>query len=266
VVNTSNMENLRISVITVCSELNTPIDLHNCIRMLDVDDQIKYIENGEETKGVSQKKIRKQRNPQKKKVFYNQTTIHYMHSKVVNIKLFNNGKIQMTGLKYEDQGKEILSELIQKIKSVDEKNEQKIFLKQDVEYDFSNYRVVMINSDFDIGMKINRENLHQELISTNMYSSFEPCIYPGVNIKYFYNSCHKGGVCNCERICNGKGEGNGDGNCKRVTIAVFKSGKIIITAGMNKEQLQICYEYINDFINERKDKIEFKKDDNSIKL
>ena len=28
-------------------------------------------------------------------------------------------------------------------------------------------------------------------------------------------------VCQCNRICNGKGLGNGDGDCKKVTIAVF---------------------------------------------
>ena len=43
------------------------------------------------------------------------------------------------------------------------------------------------------------------------------------------------GVCNCERKRNGKG--NGIDTCRRVTIAVFNSGKIIITGAMNRDQL-----------------------------
>ena len=117
----------------------------------------------------------------------------------------------------------------------------------------------MINSDFNVGSAINRENLHQLMVSNEMYSSFEPCIYPGVNIKYFYNSCHQGGACKCERVCNGKGLGNGDGNCRRITIAVFKSGNIIITAAMNREQLEVCYKFIDGFIKKHGDNVMIKE-------
>ena len=48
------------------------------------------------------------------------------------------------------------------------------------------------------------------------------------------------------------GGGNGDGDCKKVTIAVFKSGKIIITGGQNKGQLETSYRFIKNFIDERK--------------
>jgi TATA-box binding protein (TBP) (component of TFIID and TFIIIB) len=61
-------------------------------------------------------------------------------------------------------------------------------------------------------------------------------------------------------MCNGKGNGDGDGKCKKVTIAVFKSGKIIITGGQNKSQLEDSYEFIKDFIEDKKDyySIEYK--------
>ena len=54
-------------------------------------------------------------------------------------------------------------------------------------------------------------------------------------------------------MCNGKGRADGDGNCKKVTIAVFKSGKIIITGGQNTKQLESAYYFIHNFINERKE-------------
>ena len=54
-------------------------------------------------------------------------------------------------------------------------------------------------------------------------------------------------------MCNGKGRADGDGNCKKVTIAVFKSGKIIITGGQNIKQLETSYRFIKNFIEERKE-------------
>jgi|TARA_B110000208_G_scaffold35477_1_gene46915 TATA-box binding protein (TBP) (component of TFIID and TFIIIB) len=243
------MENLRVSTITSVAELNTQIDLDILYNEITIDDQIKYIEKGDlPPRGESTKKKRKSRTPKKRCVFFNQATIHFQHEKVVNVKLFNNGKIQMTGLKRESQGEEVIRGIIDKIVCIDEKNEKKIFITEHAKYEYDNYRVVLINSDFDSKTMINRGVLHETMVNMNMFSSFEPCIYPGVNIKYFYNESRPEcrGVCECERRCSGKGDGKEF--CKRVTIAVFNSGKIIITGAMAREQLVECYEFITDVI------------------
>ena len=39
----------------------------------------------------------------------------------------------------------------------------------------------------NLDREINREKLNYEIIKNDIYSSYEPCIYPGVNIKYFIN-------------------------------------------------------------------------------
>lgn len=243
------MENLRVSTITSVAELNTPIDLELLIHNIEINDKIKYIEKGELKKGTSNKKKRESRNSKKTTVFFNQATLHFFYEKIINVKLFNNGKIQMTGLKRENQGETVIKELIDIIQTIDSKNTNKIFLKSPEKYEYDNYRIALINSDFDYGRAIDRENLQEIMISMDMFSSFEPCIYPGVNIKYFYNTnnCESKGVCNCERKCNGKGDGVE--TCRRVTIAVFNSGKIIITGAMNREQLVECYNFINEVIN-----------------
>ena len=88
-----------------------------------------------------------------------------------------------------------------------------------------------------------------------MYSSYEPCIYPGVNIKYYYNKDTNHGICNCSMRCNGKGDGYGNGCCKRVTIVVFMSGEVIITGARTRDQLLIAYNYISKFINDRQELI-----------
>ena len=110
---------------------------------------------------------------------------------------------------------------------------------------------VLINSDFDIKYSVNREILHREIINKGLYSSYEPCMYPGVNIKYYFNNNNdKCGICKCTEKCNGKGRGCGNGQCKRVTIAVFASGKIIITGGRSIEQLVDSYNFIKGVLDD----------------
>ena len=56
-------------------------------------------------------------------------------------------------------------------------------------------------------------------------------------------------------MCNGKGK---DNTCKKITIAVFNSGKIIITGGNSMEHIEIAYNFIYNFIESRKDIIQMK--------
>ena len=61
------------------------------------------------------------------------------------------------------------------------------FGRQDAEYLMDIYRSNWIkNSDFDIGIRINNSVLHRLIIDNNIHSSYESCIYPGVNIKYYH--------------------------------------------------------------------------------
>ena len=88
------MENLRISTITCVAELNTHTDLDLFYKHIDIDDKVKYIEKGDlPPRGEPTKKKRKSRSSKKNTVFFNQVTIHYFHEKMINIKIFNNGKI-----------------------------------------------------------------------------------------------------------------------------------------------------------------------------
>tara|TARA_B100001094_G_scaffold181735_1_gene176101 strand:- start:763 stop:1503 length:741 start_codon:yes stop_codon:yes gene_type:complete len=241
------MDHLRISTITSILQISDDIDLENIYKSVPITDYIPFIEYGANNvpKGFSKKLLRKKRKKTKKKIFYNQATIHVVHdNKIMNVKLFNNGKIQITGLKKEDQGHLLVKDLIEYFKDINV-FEDDIYLV--------NHKLVLINSDFDIGYEINREILQREIIDYGIYSSYEPCIYPGVNIKYFINVNNSDGICCCESMCNGKGRADGDGNCKKVTIAVFKSGKIIITGGQNTKQLESAYYFIHNFINERKE-------------
>ena len=71
------------------------------------------------------------------------------------------------------------------------------------------YEIVLINSDFTIDYLIDRNILHRNIININMFSSYEPLIYPGVNIKYFYNTEYSDGICKCTCKCNGRNKHDG---------------------------------------------------------
>ena len=90
-----------------------------------------------------------------------------------------------------------------------------------------------------------------------MYVSYEPDIYPGVNAKYYWNTNnHKSdGICRCTGLCDGKGNGEGDGNCKKVTIATFQSGNVIITGARKNIQTKSAYDYINNIFSKNIDDI-----------
>tara|TARA_B100000686_G_C16690805_1_gene917491 strand:- start:443 stop:1183 length:741 start_codon:yes stop_codon:yes gene_type:complete len=244
------MENLRISTITSILKLTEPIDLQKVYDGIPITDYTPFIEYGcnNQPRGFSKKALKKKRKKREKKIFFNQATIHVVYDgKIMNVKLFNNGNIQITGLKKTEQGKNLVNELIEYFQDFG------VFTK---EVDIIDEKLVLINSDFDMKFEINRERLHNEIINAGIYSSYEPCIYPGVNIKYFINTNNWDGICCCENRCDGKGRADGDGDCKKVTIAVFKSGKIIITGAQNTDQLETAYYFITEFINERKEVIQ----------
>ena len=109
------MDNLRISTITTVLKISSDIDLEKIYKTIPITDYIPFIEygDGNTPKGYSEKALRKKRKKKKKKIFYNQATLHVIHEgKIMNVKLFNNGRIQITGLKKENQGDDLVNGLI----------------------------------------------------------------------------------------------------------------------------------------------------------
>ena len=246
-------KNLRVSTMTLVSKISTNVNLLKLYEHINISDHIKFIEYGDKPiKGEPYNKKKKKKD--KKNYFYNQITIHVLLDKFVNVKMFNNGRIQMTGLKSKENGINIINILIKEIQKLSEEKKSEIVDNDIIE--ILNTDIVLINSDFDIKFKINNEILQRIVIENGYYSSYEPLIYPGVNIKYYFNlERRNNGICNCDRQCDGKGK---NGLCKKVTIAVFNSGKIIITGGQKIEHLNTAYDFITNLINERKEEIMIK--------
>lgn len=241
---------LRISTMTALCDMGCDISLDDLYRTLQINDVIKCVEYQDNpVKGVKKKKKKKKNvTSGKKKCFYNQLTviIHIME-KDVNVKIFKNGKIQITGIKTQENG-------IAAAKHVSSIIKDSTGIKD--------YRTVLINSDFNIGFPIRRNELYNILVKKyNLFVSFEPCIYPGVNAKYFWNtqnSNYDEGVCMCTHKCSGKGQGNGNGDCKRITMSSFQSGTVIITGANTIEQLHAVHKFLLMIFAKHKDQIQKK--------
>ena len=244
-------ENLHISTMVQIGKLNTNIILKTLAENLDINNNILYIEYGSEiNKGTNNKKISDKKRAIKK-YFYNQLTLHIYNklkeNQRVNVKIFNNGRIQMTGINSDLVGTTTMDTLLKEFIKLSNKND--IFSEKELSQ-IGDLETVLINSDFDIYHEVDRESLHRNIVENGYLSSYEPCNYPGVNIKYYFNPLRRNfGICDCDKPCNGKGLND---TCKKITIAVFKSGKIIITGGRNKNHIQTAYEFITEFIEENK--------------
>ncbi len=187
------------------------------------------------------------------KCFFNQSTLIIRKRnqadngwKEVNLKLFANGGVQMTGITSEEFAMNSLNWLLEHIKSLPINP-------------FSNtptinrFAVQLINSDFSVGVPLKRDKLHEIITGEyGLLSLLESTIYQGVNTKYYYNKYNKDstktGQCICTGFCQGQGDGNGDGNCKRITISFFQTGNIIITGARNMEQINEAYDFVNEFM------------------
>lgn len=189
-----------------------------------------------------------------KNIFFNQSTLVvrriFSHAgdqpvyKEVNIKLFKNGGIQMTGIPSDTFAKDTLTWLVKELSS---------FSKPILESaaNLQRYTIQLINSDYQLNGSIHREKLHEILVNEyNLFSSFESTIYQGCDTKYFYNeSAPEGaieGVCPCgDTICPGNGDGTTIGQCKEITISPFHTGSVIITGARRFEQIEKAYIFIN---------------------
>ena len=72
-------------------------------------------------------------------------TLHVQCEKNVNVKLFNNGKIQMTGLKYETHGDKVLELLLPYLQRLENSAENSILsMKEPIVYE--PFNIALINS------------------------------------------------------------------------------------------------------------------------
>lgn len=263
----------RVSTITCnadigkCINLNLSILFDNINIIDDIDSfiWIQYLKEGEDnSKGIYPKKKRKsKKNTAKKNRFDNQVTVIYKFNDTYmpNIKIFKNGNVQLTGIRKIEDTEIIVNGIINVIKNIFKENINILINPDDIDkLEFTNFKIRMINTDFKVyidknhkeNYHIRRKELHKLLISDEYKNkcSFQPGIYQGVKLEFFWNSINdiNKGQCNCDIHCFGKGTGYSINNCKKVTIAIFESGSILITGGISFNQVNDAYKYITDVL------------------
>jgi TATA-box binding protein (TBP) (component of TFIID and TFIIIB) len=272
---------LRVSTVTACASVSTHVDLSlffQNVPLIDVSNDhgngVVYVTFCPPVSSVGDTRIEQTRgrlpmqktHPNKLRrtrlVFDNQVTIIFRTDTAtyVNVKLFKNGRVQLTGAKSPEQGQHAVECLVETLR-------QLASIAPSVVNDanamcLASYQVCLINSDFKIGSELRRNRLHALLKDAGIRTTFEPCIYPGVKVDFFWSRQQRAdgaGKCSCTVACSGRGRGDGNGDCRRVTIAVFESGCIIITGAHTMQQLDAAYDFIVNFIDHHFTEVAFKK-------
>lgn len=164
--------------------------------------------------------------------------------KEINIKLFNTGKMEIPGIQKDSTLYIALDELI---KIIQPQFEYKLtWCKDDIQY-------VLINSNFNCGYCINRDNLYYNLRHKyKLISVYDPCSYPGIQCKFYYdkNKDKQDGICNCEVRCTKKKNSKNKNNCIECSFMIFRTGSVLIVGHCNEYILQIIYEFLKKLFEE----------------
>ena len=251
---------LRISTLVTTGHLGTPIQLRSLFEQIGAflipigypGEGILKMEHKDQVVGYAARDILTKRR-QSDKTFFNQSTLVIRKKrddaiggfKEVNMKLFENGGFQMTGVTSEEFSRGCVVWLIAYLSA---NLKQPISTKPLV---IDRFAIQLLNSDYKMNTLAKRDELHRLLTSQyRLFSTLETTIYQGVNTKYYYNeeTNTMNGICECPKPCTGQGDGKSVGACKRVTISVFQTGSIIITGARCRKQLDEAYVFMNTIL------------------
>jgi hypothetical protein len=207
--------------------------------------RIKFKDERKLTVGISKKDLLSTKVKQKS-AFYNcfaiTIRIYTNVFKEMHIKVFNTGKMEIPGIVEKSLLGIVKKELLCHLRKY--MGDDLEFVNNDVEHN------VLINSNFNCGFYVNREKLHH-IMKSNKYgleTSYDPCSYPGVKCKYYYN-IDKPNEDQTGRIS--KSDNNMTTNdiilsnkYLEVSFMIFRTGSCLIVGNCNEEVLRFVYKYI----------------------
>jgi TATA-box binding protein (TBP) (component of TFIID and TFIIIB) len=199
----------------------------------------------------TKRKVKTSSNP-----FYNQITVvvrinegpfKNIHDEPkINLKLFKNGSVQISGLKNIEFANRALNKLIYCLSQIKGKMDSNNvitdvqFVEDISKLTISDFEIYMINSNYMVNLMIDRAKLYSLLLMKKIKASYEKCVRACVNVKYV------------PPIHNNEE--------KDVSVFIFEKGNIIITGARNFHHVVSTYEYINNILLNHIDEI-IKKDD-----
>lgn len=252
-----------VSISTMCAscKLGTNINIQNIKNHLplSIDDILTVKINKQDMRTLVEEKKKKRRTKRKANLsnnpFYNQITLvirinegpfENIHDEPqINIKLFQNGSIQISGLKNIEFANRALNKMIyclgqSKGKFTNGAIEEIKFVAEPSVMNITNFDIYMINSNYMVNMMIDRSKLYKLLLMKKVKAQYEKCVRACVIIKYVPPTK------NLEE--------------KDVSVFIFEKGNIIITGARNFYHIIDTYNYINNILLDHVDEI-IKKDD-----
>jgi uncharacterized FlaG/YvyC family protein len=257
-----------------CRKLeNVPYYTENIIKQIDNPSarRIKFKDDRKITIGMSKKDIMNCRG-KIKNAFYNcfAMILRFRYNdqfKEIHVKVFNTGKLEIPGIlntELLDIVKRMILDIIQP------HIEDKLgFIESDREEN------VFINSNFNCGFYINRERLHNILRSDKygIESAYDPCIYPGVKCKFYYN--HELGEDNDE-LQNGQilvedrkmkmSELIDNNKYSEISFMIFRTGSCLILGNCSNKTLMVVFRFIKDILFKEYSNIYVVNEDTNVKI
>ena len=207
----ANGHYVNVSTITLICVLNTQhIDLNQIVSTFNHDDVHLKVPPCKTETTKSQKKT-----------FYNQITLNYRDISNKSIKIFSNGKLQITGLTCFFECKFVLEKIVRWL------NEW----FQTTDFAVVNAYVGMLNINFSVQHTIDLQSLNRLLNSyDNVMAVYNPETYPAINVKLQTSEFML------------------DSN-PSISLFIFGTGNIVVSGTKTIEQSIFAYEFIVDVLN-----------------
>ena len=246
-----------------------PYYTENIIKQIDnpTARRIKFKDERKITIGLSKKDIMNCRG-KVKNAFYNcfaviTRFVYNNEFKEIHVKVFNTGKLEIPGvlnIELLDIVKRMVLEIIQP------------HMESPIEFiDTDQEENVLINSNFNCGFYIHRERLHSILRSEKyrIESAYDPCSYPGVKCKFYYNHDFKeddqnGQVLEEDRKLK-MSELIDNKKYSEISFMIFRTGSCLIVGNCNETILMVVYRFIRKILADEYQSIYVPKEDNEVK-
>ena len=165
----------------------------------------------------------------------------------IHVKIFNTGKMEIPGILNEtllNNAKMMILSILRPVlsNSLD-------FIENEQENN------VLINSNFNCGFYINRESLYTILRNKyNIESAYDPCSYPGVKSKFYFNhdygfdqNIQKGHITNKDSNQT-MSELNDNKKYTEISFMIFRTGSCLIVGNCTEKILRFVYDYIKNIL------------------
>ena len=154
--------------------------------------------------------------------------------KEFHVKVFNTGKMEIPGI----QKDEVFEQILEFVKNILQPH---IVDNTIIDYNLESCETVLINSNFNCGFYINREIFYDILkMKYNIQAIFDPCSYPGIQCKFYYNP--ETGIQTGSQIS--ELNKNIYKNIKKVSFMIFRTGSVLIVGKCDENILRIIYRFL----------------------